>query len=174
MKDYLEVLNNKFGKLKINLICHDTSHLGYPAFIQVQLDSIHKDKGLLILDLGNFIYRKFGLSYQHPPEFNSIGKIKTVRFYMSWKDVAPIQEKICSWYGKKVLAKDHLPFEFQSIPIQGYIFEEVAIWKKTGEIVIYRQKTSGSEIEFEVNKKRFIYMQADLGPITDFEILGEL
>jgi hypothetical protein len=171
MDNYLE---QKFGLVDINLVHHDSSVSGLPAYIEVHLGKWTEDKGKTVLDLGNYIYRKFGLSYQSCPEYRGKTHDLTVRWFMSWKDIAPIQEKICAFYGKKVLAKDHLPLEFQSISIQSSEDAQVAIWKKTGQLVIYRHKQSGSTIEFNVGKKPFIYLQCEIGPISDFEVLGML
>lgn len=175
MENYNEYLFNKYAHLRINLVRHDTSLTGLPAYIEVDLEEAPKDKGTTVLDLGNYIYRQTGLSYQSTPEYRGTGPKTTLRWFMSWDDIRPIQEKICAYYNQKVLAIDFLPISFQVCPVaHGRLPEKVAIWKKTGELVLYRKKISCSEIEFDVKGKKFIYLQAELGPISDFEILGEL
>lgn len=168
--EYDEILKSKFNRLKINIVKHDTSACGMPAYIEALLLEVPKDKGMLVLDLGNYIYRKFGISYQHTPEYRE----KSLRWFMSWRDIAPLQKSICEWYGKKVLAKDYLPLEFDSIPLQTGVVDQAAYWVPRDQIVIYRAKVSGAEIEFQAGRKRFVYMQAELGPFSDFLILGDM
>lgn len=174
MIDYNQILSDKFKRLKINLVKHDTSSCGLPCFIEVELGHMPKDKGDIVLDLGNYIYRKFGLAYQNCPEYRGRGEATTLRWFMSWENIRPIQKAICLHYDKKVLAPDWLPIEFYSLALQSGEVQQVAIWKKTGQLVIYTQRTTGSEIQFEAGKKKFMYLQAELGPVSDFEILGDL
>lgn len=166
--------------MEINLVKHDTSSsvfnmegYGSPAYIEVHLKQMPKDKSGLVLDLGNYIYNRFNIAYDMCPEFRGNGENSTIRWFVPWKHLKPLQDNICKYYDKKVLAEDYLPLEFQSIPLQKAENNQVAIWKKTGELVLYRQKQSGSEIEFNVGNKKFVYLQAELGPISDFEILSE-
>ena len=107
-----------FKELPIFLVAHDSSPTGLPCYIEAHLPKTPKDKGALVLDLGNYIYSELGLSYQMTPEFRGKGKNTTIRWFMSWKDVAPIQANICEAFGSKVLAPDHLPFGFSSLIIQ--------------------------------------------------------
>lgn len=88
--DYDTMLNEKFQDLEINLVRHDTSPTGYPCFIEVKLLKTPKDKGALVLDLGNYIHRRFGLRYQMTPEYRGKGKATTVRWFMTWDDAKPI------------------------------------------------------------------------------------
>jgi hypothetical protein len=115
---YDEMLQQQYGHIVINLVKHDTSPTGCPCYIEAHLGKAPKDKGATALDLGNYIHRTTGLRYQSMPEYRGRGKSTTIRWFMSWDDVAPIQENICKALGKSVLAKDHLPFEFQSLIIQ--------------------------------------------------------
>ena len=115
---YDEALDQAFSHIEINLVRHDTSPTGLPCYIEAHLGKAPKCKEAVVLDLGNYIHRKTGLTYQHTPEFRGKGKQTTLRWFMSWADVAPIQENICKALGKKVLAKDHLPTEFRSLIIQ--------------------------------------------------------
>lgn len=108
---------NNFEQLKISLVKHDDSHTGLPCYIEVQLNSMPKDKGSLVLDLGNYIYRNLGLSYQMPPEFRGGGKKTTLRWFMSWKDLAPVLPNLKQAFGIKHMA-EVLPVEFQSLIIQ--------------------------------------------------------
>lgn len=168
--EYQEQLYERFKRLRIHLVKHDSSAMGMPCYIEVELTEIPKDKGALVLDLGNYIYRRFGLSYQSLPEYRG----KKVRWFMSWDDVAPIQAQICAHFGSKVLSKDWLPINFYSVLIQTKDIQQAAMWKKTGEIGIYTQKITGSTFTFVVGQKEYVYMQAELGPIDEFEILGDL
>ena len=47
----------------------------------------------------------------------------------------------------------------------------VAIWNKTGNVVVYHKALFGSYVEFP---NGICYLQAELGPESDFEIIGEL
>lgn len=47
----------------------------------------------------------------------------------------------------------------------------VAIWKTTGNVVILHKALFGSHVEFP---NGICYLQAELGPESDFEIIGEL
>lgn len=110
---------SNFTELVIRLIKHDTSFGGMPCYIEVELGSTPKDKGSLVLDLGNYIYNKTGLCYQMCPEFRGRGKKTTLRWFMSWDNVNPILPNIYKAVTpeRKVIA-NHLPFEFHSLIIQ--------------------------------------------------------
>lgn len=108
-----------FSMLKINLVRHDDSPTGMPAYIEVNLEHTPKDKSALVLDLGNYIYRVTGIAYEMTPEFRGRGKATTIRWFISWKGLAPILDNIFKAYGKKrILSFDHLPYEFYSLIIQ--------------------------------------------------------
>lgn len=115
--DYDQYLNSQFKNLVINLVKHDTSPTGFPAYIEVHLLKTPKDKGTLVLDLGNYIYRTTGLKYQMTPEFRGKGKATTLRWFMSWDDIRPVIPNINKACGTKDLG-DHLPIAFQSLIIQ--------------------------------------------------------
>lgn len=115
--EYHNTLKERFKDLEINLVKHDTSFHGLPCYIEVVLGHNPKDKGNLVLDLGNYLYSVLGLKYQMTPEFRGRGKKTTVRWFCSWENIAPIQANICSAFGTK-LVEYHLPFEFQSLIIQ--------------------------------------------------------
>lgn len=115
---YEEFLDLSFSHLEVNIVKHDTSPTGLPCYIEAHLGKTPKDKGALVLDLGNYIHRRFGLRYQAEPEYRGDGKKTTIRWFMSWDDVAPIQKNICDAFESKVLSKDWLPIEFQSLIIQ--------------------------------------------------------
>jgi hypothetical protein len=118
--DYDKRLNEQFKDLEINLVAHDTSAHGLPCYIEVHLGKTPKDKGSLVLDLGNYIYRRFGLRYQMTPEYRGRGKTTTVRWFMSWEDVEPIRLNILKAFDKEKMIKfeHYLPFEFRSLIIQ--------------------------------------------------------
>lgn len=119
--DYDTRLREQFGNLKIMLVAHDTSATGtgLPCYIEAHLGCTPKDKGSMVLDLGNYIYRATGLSYQMTPEYRGRGKKTTLRWFMSWRDVAPILPNIYAAVapGRKVIA-GHIPYEFNSLIIQ--------------------------------------------------------
>lgn len=117
MRNYNDVLKDQFGKLEINLVKHDTSPTGLPAYIEVKIGKMPKDKGAFVLDLGNYIYRTTGLAYQTVPEYVGRGKNATVRFYMSWDNLSPVIPNIAKAFGKPVIA-NHVPFEFRRLIIQ--------------------------------------------------------
>jgi len=92
--DYDTMLKEQFGALEINLVAHDSSPTGLPCYIEVKLGKMPKDKGALVLDLGNYISRTFGLRYQMCPEYRGRGKTATVRWFMTKDDAAPIVPNI--------------------------------------------------------------------------------
>lgn len=120
---YDETLKTLFKDIVINLVRHDTSPTGMPCYIEAHLGKTPKDKGALVLDLGNYIYRTTGLRYQMTPEFRGKGKKTTLRWFMSWDDIAPIIPNIykaMTMPRSGALKVDHrsLPFEFNSLIIQ--------------------------------------------------------
>ena len=121
LMSYDEILDNQFKNLPINLVVHDTSPTGLPCYIEVHLGNTPRDKGTTVLDLGNYIYRRFGLKYQMCPEYRGEGKKTTVRWFMSWDDVQLIRPNIFKAAGcdKRLLKhREFLPFGFQSLIIQ--------------------------------------------------------
>lgn len=120
--DYDKALVEQFGNLEINLVLHETSSapLSLPVYIEVHLGKNPKDKGQTVLDLGNYIYRQLGLSYQHTPEYRGRGKKTTLRFFMSWEDFEPIRKNVLKAFDKERMLKieRYLPYEFRSLIIQ--------------------------------------------------------
>lgn len=117
--DYTEQLIEQFKDLRINLVRHDDSPTGLPCYIEVHLGYTPKDKGLLVLDLGNYIYRTTGLGYEMCPEFRGRGKKTTIRWFMSWRHVTPILPLIYKAVAPERLVIDqHIPYEFNSLIIQ--------------------------------------------------------
>ncbi len=51
---------------------------------------------------------------------------------------------------------------------------QVAIWKKTEQLVLIKQNLFGSEMIIEADGKEYRYLTCELGPISDFEFLGDL
>lgn len=117
---YDDRLKEQFKDLKINLVVHDTSPTGYPCYIEAHLGYTPKDKGSMVLDLSNYIYRTTGLRYQMTPEYRGCGKKTTLRWFMTWDDIAPIRENIFKACGKPMPKKfdKYLPYEFRSLIIQ--------------------------------------------------------
>lgn len=111
-----------FNQIIINLVRHDTSPTGLPAYIECHVGAVpKKDRGTLVLDLGNYIHRTFGLHYQMCPEYRHKGTRQTLRWFMSWKDIEPIRANILKAAGKPegLLKYEHyLPTEFSSLIIQ--------------------------------------------------------
>lgn len=120
--NYTNELYSRFKGLEINLVVHDTSQYGLPCYIEVHLErSVSKqDRGALVLDLGNYIYRVLGLRYQMTPEFRGRGKSTTLRWFCSWQDITAIRENILKAFGKEKMLRHefYLPFEFRSLIIQ--------------------------------------------------------
>jgi len=114
--------NTDFSQLAINLVRHDTSSSGLPCYIEAHITALgeKKDRGSLVLDLGNYIYRTFGLRYQMVPEFRGIGKNTTLRWFMSWQDIEPIRGNILKAFEKESMlnVQGYLPYEFSSLIIQ--------------------------------------------------------
>ena len=106
-----------FKNLKIDLVSHDTSPTGCPAFIEISLGKTPKDKGLTALDLGNYVYR-LGFRYQFPPEYLGRGKSSVLRLYMSWQDLEPYRLQICKAHGSNLDVQGFLPFKFKRMTIQ--------------------------------------------------------
>jgi hypothetical protein len=122
MKSYEDRLEEQFEDLVINLVRHDTSPTGLPCYIEAHLGKTPKDKGSMVLDLGNYIYRRFGLRYQMTPEYRGRGKKTTLRWFMSWSDLEPVIPLIYKAMtlprAAPLKADHHLPFEFHSLIIQ--------------------------------------------------------
>lgn len=109
-----------FSKLKIVLVVHDTSPMGLPCYIEAHLNHSPKDRGGVVLDLGNYIYRTTGLRYQMTPEYRGRGKNTTLRWFMTWEDLEPVRLNILKAFGNEEMLKydKYLPFEFRSLIIQ--------------------------------------------------------
>lgn len=110
-----------FETLEINLVKHDTSGTGLPAYIEVHLGQSVKDKGRLVLDLGNYVYRITGIAYEMTPEFRGKGKNTTIRWFVSWNNLEPIRKNILKTIGTKesmIKYDKYLPFEFNVLSIQ--------------------------------------------------------
>lgn len=121
--DYTTQLTERFKDLEINLRVHDISSTGMPCYIEVKLPKppAAKDRGSLVLDLGNYISRVLGLRYQMCPEFRGKGKNTTLRWFMSWDNIQPIRANILKAFNKseKLLRhREYLPFEFSCLIIQ--------------------------------------------------------
>lgn len=72
----------------------------------------------MVRDLSNYIYRTTGLSFQHTPEYRGKGKATTLRWFMTWDDVAPVTDNICKAMGVRKLTENWLPVAFYSLIIQ--------------------------------------------------------
>ena len=111
-----------FKDLQINIVKHDTGSAEgcLPAYIEVQLGHNPKDKGSLVLDLGNYIYNTFHIPYQMCPEYRGKGKKTTVRWFMSKKDFETVRLSVLTHYGKESMIKieGYIPFEFNSLSLQ--------------------------------------------------------
>lgn len=113
-----------FSKLEINLVSYDTGSAEgcLPAYIEVHLSKSipTNDKGNLVLDLGNYIYRTFGLGYEMCPEFRGRGKNTTIRWFMSWRDFEKIRPNVLKAFNKENMIKieRYVPYEFRSLIIQ--------------------------------------------------------
>lgn len=119
MNDYNEHLNRLYAYLQINVVKHDTSPTGYPLYIEMLIGKTVKDKGTFAMDAGNYIYRRFGLSFQSTPEYRGKGKNASIRWFMSWTDAQPVIEAIKKQYGKEAIKHaEYIPFEFRSASIQ--------------------------------------------------------
>lgn len=120
--DYDKHLDEQYGHLTINLVKHDTGAGDcYPAYIEAHLERMPKDKGSTALDLGNYIYRRFGLRYRPCPEYRGRGKSTTLRWFMNWDDFEPIRANVLKAMGKDermLRITRYIPNEFQSLIIQ--------------------------------------------------------
>ena len=88
MKSYINSLYDKFKDCTFDLVYHDNG--ATPQSMQCYLlvsnldKAMLKDKGNTVLDLGNYIYRRFGFVYEMPPEYYRSGESKnSVSFYQS-------------------------------------------------------------------------------------------
>jgi len=116
-KSYDAVLDEQFKDIVIALVKHDTSPPGLPCYIEARLGKAPKDKGQVVLDLGNYIYRRFGIRYQMTPEYRGRGRATTLRWFMSWDDVRPILPLVKRALECRIEG-DYMPFEFTSLSIQ--------------------------------------------------------
>jgi hypothetical protein len=85
---YTEQLAEAFKDTKIELVEFDNGNTpeSMCAYILVSnLDKrMLKDKGETVLDLGNYLYKAFGLHYEHTPEYHRSGEPKnSLAFYVS-------------------------------------------------------------------------------------------
>ncbi len=106
--DYLEALSSKFQNLSVEIVNFDNGATpeSMQAYILVSglTKTMLKDKGLTALDLGNYIYRKFGLMYEMTPEYHRTEEAKnSLAFYISKKTFAKmphLQEWLVNSYNK--------------------------------------------------------------------------
>lgn len=96
--EYHDHLAEKFKDLKFELVNFDNG--ATPQSMQCYLlvtrltKPMMKDKGSTALDLGNYIYRRFGFSYEHCPEYHRIGEPKnSLAFYQSKETFASDRNK---------------------------------------------------------------------------------
>lgn len=122
MRDYNTYLDEQFVGLEINIVRHDNSPTGLPTYIEAHLERAPKDKGTFAMDLGNYLYRRFGLRFQSCPEYRGRGKKTTLRFFQSWNDVEALLPNICravDYAPEQVRGfQQYLPNKFQSLIIQ--------------------------------------------------------
>jgi hypothetical protein len=117
--DYDKRLETEFKDLEISLVKHDTSATGYPLYVEVKLGKAPKDKGATAMDLGNYLYRRFGVNYEPVPEYLGRGKNTTLRFFVSWEKGKATIDQINTFYAKRVIKADHfLAFEFNRTLLQ--------------------------------------------------------
>lgn len=88
MNNYNETLKDQFKDLTIELVNFDNGSTpeSMAAYILISglTKSMLKDKGSTALDLGNYIYRTYGLQYEMCPEYHRSGEAKdTIAFYIS-------------------------------------------------------------------------------------------
>lgn len=88
MNDYMERLIQDFKNLDIELVHFDNGNTpeSMQAYILVSglTKNMLKDKGSTALDLGNYLYRRFGLSYEMTPEFHRKDEPKnSIAFYVA-------------------------------------------------------------------------------------------
>lgn len=86
--EYTDRLEKAFGGLKIEIVNFDNGAApeSMAAYILVSglTKAMLKDKGSTVLDLGNYIHRKYGLQYEMCPEFHRSGEPKnSVAWYIS-------------------------------------------------------------------------------------------
>lgn len=181
---YIESLFETFRDVKFEIVNFDNG--ATPQSMQCyllasNLDQVAlKNKGQTALELGNYVYHRFGFNYEHCPEYYRKDEPKnSLAFYQSKEKFnAEYSEHIRSWilkhepeakrpesvlYHKTRLGILHTP------PFT----ESIAIWNKNGQIVIIK-KGQFAEVIFEADGKDFKYLQAELGPASDFEIIGDL
>lgn len=114
--EYLEALAAKFGKLKIEVVNFDNGATpeSMAAYILVSglTKPMLKDKGSTVLDLGNYLYRRFGIQYEPVPEFHRSGEAKdSVAFYISkgrLERIPHLQDWIIDSYNARVSRSDYL------------------------------------------------------------------
>lgn len=88
MKSYDDVLFENFKNLKVELVHFDNGATpeSMAAYILVSglTPKMLKDKGSTALDLGNYLYRRYGLQYEMVPEYHRQGEAKnSIAFYVS-------------------------------------------------------------------------------------------
>lgn len=88
MKAYEDNLAEQFKHNTIILKHFDNGNTPQSMQLKIVVEGLTKvqlkDKGTLVLDLGNYIYRKFGLQYEMCPEFDNINEKKnSVTWFIS-------------------------------------------------------------------------------------------
>jgi hypothetical protein len=86
--EYMQALYEQFKDVEFNLVNFDNG--ATPQSMQCYLlvsglSKKHlKDKGQTALDLGNYVYRRFGFIYENRPEYHRSGEAKnSLAFYQS-------------------------------------------------------------------------------------------
>lgn len=120
---YTSYLLEKYGAMPVFIRKHDTSFGGLPCYVEVSLGfnpKTHKDKGNVVLELGNFLYRHYGLQYQACPEYCGRGKKTTLRWFMNAEQAEGIRRAVCMKNPEDAFMVKHSglwPFGFYAINI---------------------------------------------------------
>lgn len=181
---YIQSLFEQFKDVKFTLKNFDNGNT--PQSMQCYLLASNlskealKNKGNTALDLGNYIFRRYGFVYQHGPEYGRDSEPRnSLAFYQSRAEFesennAHIREWILKFDKTERRAESVLyRKDALEIPHVAPYLDYVAVQKKTGNVVLIR-KGQFTEVIFEADGKDIVFMQAELGPESDFEIVGEL
>ncbi len=130
MPTYLETLEKKFKSIKIELVSFDTGSTDNSMCMYILCSKLSKSsiederaKRSTVLDLGNYIYRKYALVYRPVPEYAGKDCPKnSLRFFVDKCDLermSHIKELIYAHVGKPVMkVPGYLPWEFSRLTIQ--------------------------------------------------------
>lgn len=180
---YVSGLYDKFSHIRFDLVYFDNGQTPQCMQLYLRASGLTRDdmknKGKLVLDLGNYVFRRFGIVYEHPPEFDrSSSEENTLAFYQSKKKFnAEYSKHLRDWIMTKGVGScgpEGVLYKLKSIEIPHVppYKDLVAVIKATGEIVIIREEPLEPTLVIRYNDSK--YIKAEVGSYDVFEVIGVL